>query len=265
MEHHSNIVPWQILCEQTGARLRIIPITDAGELDLDAYERLLTDRTRIVSVVHVSNVLGTVNPVEEIVRLAHQRGIPVLVDGAQAVAHMPINVQAIGCDFYAFSGHKMCGPTGIGALYGRLELLESMPPYQTGGDMIRSVTLSEPRMPPRRSASKRARRTSPAPSALRPRSTTSRRSVSIASRSTNTRIAELHERRALVDFRPAPVRNGCSQNRCAVVCAEGCASARRWDDSRSRGRGYSGGTSLLSTADGAAWRAGDRADLAGAL
>jgi cysteine desulfurase / selenocysteine lyase len=140
MEHHSNIVPWQILCEQQGARLRIIPITDAGELDLDAYAALLTERTRIVSIVHVSNVLGTVNPVEEIVRLAHQRGIPVLVDGAQAVAHMVVDVQALGCDFYAFSGHKIFGPTGIGVLYGTSTLLESMPPYQSGGDMIRSVS-----------------------------------------------------------------------------------------------------------------------------
>lgn len=140
MEHHSNIVPWQILREQQGARLRIIPITDAGELDLDAYAALLNDRTRIVSIVHVSNVLGTVNPVEEIVRLAHQRGIPVLVDGAQAVAHRAVDVQALGCDFYAFSGHKMFGPTGIGVLYGTSALLESMPPYQSGGDMIRSVS-----------------------------------------------------------------------------------------------------------------------------
>jgi cysteine desulfurase / selenocysteine lyase len=141
MEHHSNIVPWQILCEQAGARLRIIPITDTGELDLDAYALLLTERTRIVSVVHVSNVLGTVNPVGEIVRLARHRGIPVFVDGAQAAAHMPIDVQAIGCDFYACSGHKMFGPTGIGVLYGTSDRLESMPPYQSGGDMIRSVTL----------------------------------------------------------------------------------------------------------------------------
>ena len=140
MEHHSNIVPWQILCEQAGARLRIIPVTDTGDLDLDAYESLLTDRTRIVSVVHVSNVLGTVNPVGEVVRLAHRRGIPVFVDGAQAAAHMPIDVQAIGCDFYACSGHKMFGPTGIGVLYGTSDRLESMPPYQGGGDMIRSVT-----------------------------------------------------------------------------------------------------------------------------
>ena len=143
MEHHSNIVPWQILCEQQGARLRIIPMSDAGELDLDAYATLLTDRTRIVSIVHVSNVLGTVNPVEDIVRLAHQRGIPVLVDGAQAVAHQAVDVQALGCDFYAFSGHKMFGPTGIGVLYGTSELLESMPPYQSGGDMIRSVSFEQ--------------------------------------------------------------------------------------------------------------------------
>jgi cysteine desulfurase/selenocysteine lyase len=140
MEHHSNIVPWQILCEQQGARLRIIPITGEGELDLDAYAALLSDRTRIVSVLHVSNVLGTVNRVEEIVRLAHRRGIPVLVDGAQAVAHRAIDVQTLGCDFYAFSGHKMFGPTGIGVLYGTSAMLESMPPYQSGGDMIRSVS-----------------------------------------------------------------------------------------------------------------------------
>jgi cysteine desulfurase/selenocysteine lyase len=143
MEHHSNIVPWQILCEQQGARLRIIPISDAGELDLDAYAALLSDRTRLVSVVHVSNVLGTVNPVEEIVRLAHRRGIPVLVDGAQAVAHGVVDVQTLGCDFYAFSGHKMFGPTGIGVLYGAAALLESMPPYQSGGDMIRSVSFEQ--------------------------------------------------------------------------------------------------------------------------
>ncbi len=139
MEHHSNIVPWQILCEEKRARLRVVPMTDAGELRLDAYEELLSDRTRIVAVVHVSNALGTINPVEEIVRLAHRRGIPVLLDGAQAVAHMPVDVQALGCDFYALSGHKMLGPTGIGVLYGKASLLDAMPPYQGGGDMIRSV------------------------------------------------------------------------------------------------------------------------------
>ena len=140
MEHHSNIVPWQMLCEEKGARLRVIPITDAGELRLDEYERLLGARTRIVAVTHVSNALGTINPVDQIVRLAHDRGIAVLIDGAQAVAHMPVDVQAIGCDFYVFSGHKVFGPTGIGVLYGRAPLLDSMPPYQGGGDMIRSVT-----------------------------------------------------------------------------------------------------------------------------
>jgi cysteine desulfurase/selenocysteine lyase len=140
MEHHSNIVPWQMLCEEKGARLRVIPITDAGELQLDEYERLLGPKTRLVAVTHVSNALGTINPVESIVRTAHDRGIPVLVDGAQAVAHMRVDVQAIGCDFYVFSGHKVFGPTGIGVLYGRGPLLEAMPPYQGGGDMIRSVT-----------------------------------------------------------------------------------------------------------------------------
>ena len=145
MEHHSNIVPWQMLCEEKGARLRIIPITDAGELRLDEYERLLGPRTRIVAVAHVSNALGTINPVEDVVRLAHDRRIPVLIDGAQAVAHMRVDVRAIGCDFYAFSGHKVFGPTGIGVLYGRASLLEAMPPYQGGGDMIRSVSFETTR------------------------------------------------------------------------------------------------------------------------
>jgi len=140
MEHHSNIVPWQMLCEEKGARVRVVPITESGELQLEAYARLLGPRTRLVAVTHVSNALGTINPIEEIVRLAHDRGIPVLVDGAQAVAHMTVDVQAIGCDFYAFSGHKVFGPTGIGVLYGRASLLDAMPPYQGGGDMIRSVT-----------------------------------------------------------------------------------------------------------------------------
>jgi cysteine desulfurase/selenocysteine lyase len=143
MEHHSNIVPWQMLCEEKGARLRVIPITDSGELRLDEYERLLNQRTRIVAVAHVSNALGTINPVDEIIRLAHDRGIPVVIDGAQAVAHMAVDVHAMGCDFYAFSGHKVFGPTGIGVLYGRAALLEDMPPYQGGGDMIRSVTFEE--------------------------------------------------------------------------------------------------------------------------
>jgi cysteine desulfurase/selenocysteine lyase len=140
MEHHSNIVPWQILCEATGARLRVAPITDAGELRLDALERLMTDRTRLVALAHVSNVLGTVNPVADVIRIAKARGIAVLIDGAQAVAHMPVDVQALGCDFYVFSGHKMFGPTGVGILYGRRALLEAMPVYQAGGGMIGRVT-----------------------------------------------------------------------------------------------------------------------------
>jgi cysteine desulfurase/selenocysteine lyase len=140
MEHHSNIVPWQMLCDEKGARLRIVPMTDEGELRLDAYEALLTDRTRIVAVSHVSNALGTVNPIRKIVELAHARGVPVLVDGAQAVAHLPVDVQALDCDFYTFSGHKLFGPTGIGVLHGKAALLEAVPPYQGGGDMISSVT-----------------------------------------------------------------------------------------------------------------------------
>jgi len=140
MEHHSNIVPWQMLCEQTGAVLRVIPITDSGELVPDEYERLLGERTRLVSIAHVSNVLGTINPVAEIIARAHARGVPVMVDGAQAVAHINVDVRALDADFYVFSGHKAYGPTGIGVLYGKAQRLEAMPPYQGGGDMIRSVT-----------------------------------------------------------------------------------------------------------------------------
>ena len=140
MEHHSNIVPWQMLCQERGARLRVAPCNDAGELLLDDYQRLLGPRTKLVSMVHVSNALGTINPAKQIVELAHRWGAPVLLDGAQAAPHMSIDVQALGCDFYAFSGHKLYGPTGIGILYGRAALLEAMPPYQGGGDMIRSVT-----------------------------------------------------------------------------------------------------------------------------
>jgi cysteine desulfurase/selenocysteine lyase len=143
LEHHSNIVPWQMVCEQTGARLRVVPVDDAGEVSLEAFEEALGERTRFVSIIHVSNAIGTVNPVREMIALAHRRGVPVLVDGAQAVPHLPVDVQALGCDFYAFSAHKMYGPTGIGALYGRAELLEAMPPWQGGGDMIASVTFEK--------------------------------------------------------------------------------------------------------------------------
>ena len=142
MEHHSNIVPWQLVAEATGATVRVIPMTDEGEIELDAYQKLLGERTRIVAISHVSNVLGTVNPVGDMIAAAHAHDIPVLVDGAQSVPHMPVDVRSLDADFYAFSGHKMVGPTGIGALYARASLLEEMPPYQGGGEMISKVSFS---------------------------------------------------------------------------------------------------------------------------
>jgi cysteine desulfurase/selenocysteine lyase len=143
MEHHSNIVPWQLVCEQTGAALKVVPIDDTGALDTDAYERLLNERTRLVAITHLANALGSINPVERIVVAAHAKGVPVLLDGAQAISHLPVDVRVIDCDFYAFSGHKVYGPTGIGALYARAALLEAMLPWQGGGDMIRSVTFEK--------------------------------------------------------------------------------------------------------------------------
>jgi cysteine desulfurase / selenocysteine lyase len=143
LEHHSNIVPWQILCEEKKARLRVIPIDRSGAVRVEELERLLTPRTRIVSIAHVSNALGTLVPVRRIVEIAHARGVPVLVDGAQAVPRIPVDVRALGCDFYTFSSHKMYGSTGVGVLYGRAELLDAMPPYQGGGDMISSVTFEK--------------------------------------------------------------------------------------------------------------------------
>jgi len=143
MEHHSNIVPWQLVCAQTGAHLRVAPVTDSGELDMQAYRSLLGARTRLVGVAHVSNALGTINPVAEVTRLAHEAGALVLIDGAQAVAHKVVDVQALDCDFYVFSGHKLYGPTGIGALYARYAILKDMPPWQGGGDMIHTVSFEE--------------------------------------------------------------------------------------------------------------------------
>ena len=143
MEHHSNIVPWQLVCAQTGALLKVVPVNDAGEIELDAYERLLGPRTRLVAMTHVSNALGSVVPVERVIALAHAHNVPVLIDGAQAISHVGVDVRALDCDFYAFSGHKIFGPTGIGALYGKAALLDAMPPYQGGGDMIRSVTFEK--------------------------------------------------------------------------------------------------------------------------
>jgi cysteine desulfurase/selenocysteine lyase len=143
MEHHSNIVPWQMLCAEKNATLRVIPIDDNGEIILEEFEKLLNNRTRLVALTHVSNALGTVNPIKQMIELAHKHGVPVLIDGAQAIPHFRIDVQDFDCDFYAFSSHKMFGPTGIGALYGKKSLLETMPPYQGGGDMIKSVTFEK--------------------------------------------------------------------------------------------------------------------------
>jgi cysteine desulfurase/selenocysteine lyase len=139
MEHHSNIVPWQLLCEQTGAKLNVVPINDAGEIIVEEFERLLNEKTKIVAIVHISNALGTINPIKEIIDLAHAKNVPVLIDGAQAVPHYKVDVQALDCDFYCFSGHKLFGPTGTGVLFGKQSLLEAMPPWKGGGDMIRTV------------------------------------------------------------------------------------------------------------------------------
>jgi cysteine desulfurase/selenocysteine lyase len=143
MEHHANIVPWQLICEEKGVLLKVIPVTEKGDLDLEAYRNLLSIRTKIVGIVHVSNALGTINPIKEIIRMAHKWGAKVLVDGAQSAAHMPINVQDLDADFFVFSGHKVFGPTGVGVLYGKKSLLEQMPPYQGGGDMIAHVSFEK--------------------------------------------------------------------------------------------------------------------------
>ena len=143
LEHHSNIVPWQMLAEETGAKIRVVPINDAGELLIDEYENLFNERTKLVGVLHVSNALGSINPIKQMIAFAHAHGVRVLVDGAQAVPHLQVDVQDLDCDFYAFSGHKLCGPTGIGVLYGKAELLEKMQPFKGGGDMILSVTFEK--------------------------------------------------------------------------------------------------------------------------
>ncbi len=143
MEHHSNIVPWQMLCEEKGSVLRVVPIDESGDLLMDEYEQMLSPRTKLVSITHVSNALGTIVPVEQIISMAHAHGVPVMLDGAQAVPHMAVDVRNLDCDFYVFSGHKLFGPTGIGILYGKAEMLEAMPPVQGGGDMIKSVTFEE--------------------------------------------------------------------------------------------------------------------------
>lgn len=143
MEHHSNIVPWQMVCGQTGAELRVVPVNEAGEFEFDVFAKVIGPHTKLVAVTHLSNALGSITPVKRIIELAHEHGVPVLLDGAQAIAHLGVDVQALDCDFYAFSGHKIYGPTGIGVLYGKAELLDAMPPYQGGGDMIRTVTFGQ--------------------------------------------------------------------------------------------------------------------------
>src|SRR5690606_31988872 len=143
LEHHSNIVPWQILCEERGAVLHVVPINDAGELDMDVYRSLLNERTKMVAITYVSNALGTITPVNEIIKSAHAAGTPVLLDAAQAIQHLPIDVQALDVDFLVFSGHKMCGRTGVGVLYGKEKWLDAMPPYQSGGEMIKEVTFTK--------------------------------------------------------------------------------------------------------------------------
>ncbi len=143
MEHHSNLVPWQVVCEEKGAVLKVIPFSEDGELDLAEYKKFLSEKTKLVAITHVSNVLGTINPVKHMIDIAHKQGVPVLVDGAQAIPHSEVDVQALGCDFYCFSGHKVYGPMGIGVLYGKSGLLEKMPPYQTGGEMVDNVTIEK--------------------------------------------------------------------------------------------------------------------------
>ncbi len=143
LEHHSNIVPWQMLANEKDAKIRVVPISDKGELEIEAYEKLFNENTRFVGLIHVSNALGTINPIKKMIDIAHRHGVPVLIDGAQAAPHIPIDVQSLDCDFYAFSAHKLCGPTGVGILYGKAELLESMQPFKGGGDMIASVTFEK--------------------------------------------------------------------------------------------------------------------------
>jgi len=143
LEHHSNIVPWQMLAQEKGAKIRVVPINDKGELEVDEYEKLFNERTKFVGLIHVSNALGTINPIKHMIDFAHRHGVPVLIDGAQAAPHITIDVQALDCDFYAFSAHKLCGPTGVGILYGKAALLEAMQPFKGGGDMIASVTFEE--------------------------------------------------------------------------------------------------------------------------
>ncbi len=205
MEHHSNIVPWQLLCEEKGAKLRVAPINEQGELLLPELEALLGPRTRLLALAHVSNALGTINPVRRIVEMAHRHSVPVLLDGAQAVPHLPVDVQALDCDFYAFSGHKAFGPTGIGVLYAKEKWLEEMPPYQGGGDMILSVTNSERRGRDWPGSGDRLSQWARSGGAARIRA----------------RVARAWNSSAQPDSRIAADRNGSGQGRGVVVCPRG--------------------------------------------
>jgi cysteine desulfurase/selenocysteine lyase len=214
LEHHANIVPWQLVAERTGAVVRVAEITPAGELDLDALWRAMTPEVKLLGLAHVSNVLGTVNPVREVCREARRRGIVTVVDGSQAVPHRPVDVAGLGCDFYAFTGHKMCGPTGTGALWGRREHLAAMPPFLGGGEMIREVCFEAPCTTTRRTASRPARPTSPASSASARRSTTCSRPAWRRSRRANRRCWDMPPRccrasRACASWAPRATRLRC--------------------------------------------------------
>ena len=265
MEHHSNIVPWQILCEEKQAILRIAPINQRGELLLDEFEKLLNPRTKLVSVVHVSNALGTINPVAEIARMAHRHGAPVFIDGAQAVAHMKVDVQALDCDFYALSGHKMFGPTGIGVLYGKAELLNKMPPYQGGGDMISSVTFAKTTY-------------NELPYKFEAGTPNIAGTIGLGAAvdyingigldriaSLRARAAGLWHRAVGAHSRPAPDRHGAREGQRAFVCDGRRASARCRHHPRPRGRGRAHRPSLRPAGDGVVRRARHHARVAGVL
>ena len=253
LEHHSNIVPWQMLCQEKGARLRVLPMNERGELLSDELPRLLTERTRLVAVAHLSNALGTIDAVSDIVRIAHDRGVPVLIDGAQAVARLPVDVGKLDCDFYAFSAHKLYGPTGAGVLYGKAKLLESLPPYQGGGDMISSVTFEKTTYNVCPTSSKPVRPTSPGSSVLARLWITC--SPSASARSNGTRASFCRRRRPRCRRFPACASSGqrrprreccrsrsraCTRTtsvRCSIGKASPCARAtiarsRSWTSSR---------------------------------
>ena len=262
LEHHSNIVPWQLVAEQTGATIKVVPINDAGELDQDEYARLLSPRTKIVAVGHVSNALGTINPIKAMIAQAHAHGAVVLVDGAQAAPHLAIDVQDLDCDFYVLSSHKMFGPTGTGVLYGRKQLLEAMPPYQGGGDMISSVTFEKTlynQVPYKFEAG--------TPNIAGVAGFGAAIDYLIVDRSRGRarargRGARLRDRAGARDSRRAHHRRGAPQDRRAVVPARGRASARCRHDPRSAGHRGAHRPALRAAGDGQVLHPGDDSRLA---